>query len=156
MQVKVFEALRKLGWNGDFICSAQPDSQQDLGRLKDPRLYTVGPDTLVAENLPAHREIAAAAKAAGIAYPVNLLVEGWVAGMVIEAGLKNAGWPATPAKVKDALSNVSVDIQGLRGGSLQWTKDNHFRAKQYYRVFHWNVERGKPEVVNDWVAYDVK
>ena len=36
MQSKVFEALRKLGWQGDFICAAQPEAEQDLARLKAP------------------------------------------------------------------------------------------------------------------------
>ena len=43
MQSKVFEALRKLGWQGDFICAAQPEAELDLARLKDTRLYAVGP-----------------------------------------------------------------------------------------------------------------
>jgi len=156
MQVKVYEALRKLGWKGDFICSAQPEAQQDLPRLKDPRLYIVGPDALVAENLPAHRQIAGAATAAGQSYPTNLMVEGWIDGMVIETVLKNAGWPATPAKVRDAMANLDVNLDGMRGGNLQWTKDNHFRAKQYYRVYNWSTTDNKIDVAKDWTAYDVK
>src|SRR5262249_17229792 len=116
MQSKVFEALRKLGWQGDFICSAQPEAEQDLARLKDPRLYPVGPDDLIAADSPAQREIIAAAKAANVPYPPAQLVEGWIAGRVLETVLKQAGWPTTPAKVKAAFSNLEVDLTGLRGG----------------------------------------
>jgi branched-chain amino acid transport system substrate-binding protein len=59
---------------------------------------------------------------------------GWIAGMIVEAALKGAGADATPAKVRAALQNLKVDMQGLRGGPIEWTSENHFRLKQYYRV----------------------
>lgn len=155
MQSKVFEALRKLGWQGDFICSAQPEAELDLARIKDPRLYVVGPNGLIAENSPAQREIIKAAQAANLPYPPTQLVEGWIAGRVLETALKQAGWPATPEKIKAAFSNLDVDLTGLRGGSLKLTNDNHFRAKQFYRVLHWNPETNKVNVAKDWFSYDV-
>ncbi len=81
---------------------------------------------------------------------------GWIAGMVIEAALKGAGWPANADKVTASLSNLKVDLKGLRGGELQWTKDNHFRTKQYYRVYRWDEAKGAIVRVRDWAAFDVK
>jgi branched-chain amino acid transport system substrate-binding protein len=156
MQVKVYEALRKLGWQGDFICSAQPEAQQDVPRLQDPRLYIVGPDALVVDDLPAHQEIAAAAKEAGLSYPVNLMVEGWIQGRVLTQALKDAGWPATPDKVRDAMAKLHVGLSGLRGGDLTFTADNHFRAIQYYRVFHWSDKDQRVVVAQHWTPYEVK
>ena len=156
MQVKVYEALRKLGWKGDFICSAQMDAGPDLARIKDPHLYINGPDTLVSDNLLAHQEIAAASKQAGLSYPTNLLVEGWIQGTVITQALKDTGWPATPEKVRAAMSKVRVGLGGVRGGDLTWTDTNHFRAVQYYRVWHWSDKDGKVVVIQDWKPYDVK
>ena len=69
------------------------------------------------------------------------MTEGWIAGMVIEAALKGAGWPATPAKMQAAMQNLKVDTKGLRGGPIEWTKDNHFRTRQYYRVYSWDGAR---------------
>jgi ABC-type branched-subunit amino acid transport system substrate-binding protein len=155
MQSKVFESLRKLGWRGDFICAAQPEAELDLARVKDPRLYTVGPNGLIAEDSSAQREIIAAAKAANSPYPPTQLVEGWIAGRVLETVLIQAGWPTTTEKVKAAFSNLEVDLTGLRGGSLKLTNDNHFRAKQFYRVFHWNPETNKVDIAKDWFSYDV-
>jgi hypothetical protein len=74
--------------------------------------------------------------------------------MVIEAALKGAGWPATPAKVQASMENLKVDTKGLRGGPIVWTKDNHFRTQLYYRVYHF--DGGKIAKVQDWKAYDVK
>ncbi len=62
--------------------------------------------------------------------------------------------PPTPAKIRDAMANLKVDLKGLRGGPIEWTKDNHFRTRQHYRVYRW--DGAKTVVVKDWFAYDVK
>ncbi len=36
------------------------------------------------------------------------------------------------------MQNLKVDLKGLRGGPIEWTKDNHFRTQQYYRVYRWD------------------
>ena len=67
-----------------------------------------------------------------------VFLRGWIGGLVLEAVLKAGGWPADAAKVRAAMENVKVDTQGLRGGPIEWSKDNHFRTRQYYRVYHWD------------------
>ena len=66
------------------------------------------------------------------------MTEGWVGGLVLEAVLKSAGWPANAAKIRAAMENLKVDTKGLRGGPIEWSKDNHFRTQQYYRVYRWD------------------
>ena len=153
-QVRTFEALRRLGWAGDYLTWAHLEAEGELKRIKDDRLFVIGANALFDDNLPIQKEIADAAKAAGAKYPPEQMTEGWIAGMVIEAALKGAGWPATPAKVQAAMANLKVDLKGLRGGPIEWTKDNHFRTRQYYRVYRW--DGAKTAVVKDWFAYDVK
>ena len=75
-------------------------------------------------------------------YPAQQMAEGWIAGMVIEAALKATGWPATPEKLAAAMCSLKVDTKGLRGGPIEWTKDNHFRTRQYYRVYKWDAAKG--------------
>jgi murein endopeptidase len=53
-------------------------------------------------------------------------------------------------KVQASPQNLKVDLRGLRGGPIEWTKDNHFRLKQYYRVYRW--DRAKIVLVKDWFA----
>ena len=72
--------------------------------------------------------------------------------MVLEAVLKSAGWPADAAKVRAAMENVKVDTKGLRGGPIEWTKDNHFRTRQYYRVYRWDPPSRRSCVAKDWTA----
>lgn len=153
-QVRTFEALRRLGWSGDYITWAHIEAEDELKRIKDPKLYIIGANALFEEGLPIQKEIAEAAKQAGSKYPADEMTEGWIAGMVIEAALKGAGANATPAKIQVSMQNLKVDLKGLRGGPIVWTKDNHFRTTQYYRVYRW--DGSKIAVVKDWFSYDVK
>jgi branched-chain amino acid transport system substrate-binding protein len=155
-QVRTFEALRRLGWPGDYITWAHLEAEGELARLKDPKLYVIGANALFQDDLPAHREIADAVAKANSKYPANQMAEGWIAGMVIEAALKGAGWPADAAKLRAAMESVKVDTKGLRGGPIEWTKDNHFRTRQYYRVYRWDTAKSAIVQAKDWVAYDVK
>jgi hypothetical protein len=54
------------------------------------------------------------------------------------------------------MENVKVDTAGLRGGPIEWSKDNHFRTRQYYRVYRWDSAKSAITVAKDWVPYDVK
>jgi ABC-type branched-subunit amino acid transport system substrate-binding protein len=153
-QVRTFEALRRLDWKGDYIAWSHLEAEGELKRIKDSRLYVVGANALFVDNLPIQKEIADAAQKAGGKYPPEQMTEGWIAGMVIEAALKGAGWPATPAKIQASMQNLKVDLKGLRGGPIEWTKDNHFRTKQYYRVYKW--DGSKIALVKNWYPYDVK
>jgi branched-chain amino acid transport system substrate-binding protein len=153
-QVRTFEALRRLDWKGDYIAWSHLEAEGELKRIKDDKLFVVGANALFQENLPIQKTIAEAAQKAGGKYPPEQMTEGWIAGMVIEAALKGAGWPATPAKIQASMQNLKVDLKGLRGGPMEWTKDNHFRTKQYYRVYKW--DSSKIALVKNWYSYDVK
>jgi branched-chain amino acid transport system substrate-binding protein len=155
-QVRTFEALRRLGWNGRYITWAHLNAEDDLARVKDNEFYVIGTNALFQDNLPIQAEIRAVAHRANISYPITYLTEGYIAGMVIEAALRKTPWPATPAKVLAAMNSLKVDLKGLRGGPLEWTKDNHFRTKQYYRVWHWDTSKNQIARVQDWQAIEVK
>jgi ABC-type branched-subunit amino acid transport system substrate-binding protein len=153
-QVRTLEALRRLDWSGDYITWAHLEAENELNRLKDPKLFVIGANALFEDGLPIQREIAEAVKQAGGKYPADEMTEGWIAGMVIEAALKGTGAAAAPASVQASMQNLKVDLKGLRGGPIEWTKDNHFRTRQYYRVYRW--DGSKIALVKDWFAYDVK
>jgi ABC-type branched-subunit amino acid transport system substrate-binding protein len=153
-EVRTFEALRRLDWSGDYIAWAHLEAEDELKRIKDPKFYVLGANALFEDALPIQKEIVDTVKQAGGKYPPDEMTEGWISGMVIEAALKGAGPAATPAKVQASMQNLKVDLKGLRGGPIEWTKDNHFRTRQYYRVYRW--DGSKIALVKDWFAYDVK
>ena len=155
-QVRTFEAMRRLGWNGRYLTWAHLNAEDELARIKDGEFYVIGTNAFFQDDLPVHAEIRAVTHRAKLSYPVTYLTEGFIAGMVIEATMKNTPWPPTPQKVLAAMNNLKVDMKGLRGGPLEWTKDNHFRTRQYYRVWRWDNTKNAVVRVQDWQAIDVK
>jgi ABC-type branched-subunit amino acid transport system substrate-binding protein len=155
-EIKTFEALRRLDWKGHYITYAHLEAEGELARVKDPEFFAVGANAMFIDENPVMKEITDTAKAAGSSYPARQLTEGWIAGLVIEAALKSAGDPSSAKSVREAMSDLTVDMQGLRGSALQWTADNHFRTRQSYRVYRWNADNGRIEMVRDWRAFDVQ
>lgn len=155
-QVRTFEAMRRLGWNGRYLTWAHLNAEEELERIKDPEFYVIGTNAFFQDNLPVHAEIRAVTHRANLKYPVTYLTEGFIAGMVVEATMKATPWPPTPQKVLAAMNKLKVDMKGLRGGPLEWTKDNHFRTRQYYRVWRWDSSRNAVARMQDWQAIDVK
>ncbi|HWV41196.1 ABC transporter substrate-binding protein [Pseudorhodoplanes sp.] len=153
-EIRTFEALRRLGWDGEYLTIAHLEVEGELPRVKDPKFYVMGANSFYADGLPIHKEIEAAAKAGGAKYPVNQMTEGWLGGLALEAALRKAGWPATKEKIAAAMSDLKVDTKGLHGVPMVWTKDNHFRTQQAYRVYRW--DGGKIGVLQDWKVYDVQ
>lgn len=155
-QIRTFEALRRLGWNGSYVAWAHLNAEDELARVKDGQLYVIGTNTFFVDSVPMHAEIRAVTSRANLQYPVSWLTEGFIAGLVIEAVLDKTPWPATPQKVLASMNNLKVDLKGLRGGPLEWTKDNHFRTKQFYRVWRWDPAANGVVRVQDWQAIEVR
>lgn len=155
-EVKTFEALRKVGWSGRYIAAALNPAEDELARVKDEGFHGLAANAMFLEDLPVHRQMREAARGANLTYPITQMAEGWVAGMVIEQTLKNVAWPPTPEKVLAAMGSLKVDTKGLRGGPIEWTKTNHFRTKQYYRVYRWDTKKQAVVRMQDWVTVDVK
>ena len=153
-EVRTLEGLRKLDWQGHYVAWGHLEAESELKRLKDSKFYTVNSNAMFQEGLPIQKEIEEAAGKANSKYPAETMAEGWIAGMAIEAALKSAGWPATPAKIQAAMENLKIDPKGLRGGPIVWTKGNHFRTHLYYRIYHW--DGSKIARVQDWKTYEVK
>jgi len=155
-QVRTFEAMRRLGWSGRYITWAHLNAEEELTRVKDGGFYVIGTNAFLEDNLPVHAEMRAIAHRANLPHPVSYLSEGFVAGFVLETVLRNTPWPPTPQKALAAMNSLKVDLKGLRGGPLEWTKDNHFRTRQYYRVWRWDPAANRVARVQDWQAIDVK
>ena len=155
-QVRTFESLRRLGWNGRYIAYAHLNAEDELARLKDNELYVFGSNAFFQDNLPIQAELRAVMHRAKLNYPITQLSEGYIAGLVLEAALKGAGWPTSAPKVQASMSNLKVDTKGLRGGPIEWTRDNHFRTRQHYRVYKWDSAKGAIARVKDWTAIEVK
>ena len=155
-EVRTIEALRRLGWEGEYIATAHLEAEGELPRVKDPKFYVMGANALFAEDLPIHREITAAAKAASAKYPASQMTEGWLGGMVVEAALKKAGWPADAAKMAAALADLKVDTKGLRGGRWSGPRTTTSAPSSTIGSIAGTPTRSAIVRVKDWIAYEVK
>ena len=151
-QVKTFEALRKIGWKGKYICYAHINSEDELKRIKDDNFIVFGTNAFFTENTDIHKAILAVNKKKKTIYPYTQLTEGWITAMVIEEIFKRTPWPATPQKVVEAMNQVKVDMKGVRGGPLVWTQNNHFRTVNYYRAYAWDSKKNGIKIVKDWTG----
>jgi len=155
VQVRIFEAMRQLGWNGRFLLYGHSVSEDEVARLKDPGLLLFRTSSMFADGLPVHKDVMAAAEGK-TKYPTTYMSEGWVAAQAIEAALKKVAWPPSRAKVTEAMNDIVIDTKGLRGQPIVWTKTNHFRTESSYRVYAWNAAENKPKVVKDWAKVEIK
>ncbi len=155
-QVRSFEALRKLGWQGKYLAYAHVNAEEELQRLKDDGFYVFGTNAFFADNTPLHQKIKNASLKEKTIYPYHKLTEGWIASMVLEAVFKGTPWPASPEKVRKSMSQINVDLQGLKGGPIVWTMNNHYRTTTYYRVYRWDSKKNGIITVKDWTPSEVK
>ena len=155
VEVGVFEALQRLGWQGSYLLYGHQQTQDELARLKAPNLSAFGGTTLFMENLPIHTEITNLVKGQ-TTHPAHYMAEGWVSAMVLEAGLKKCGWPCPKDKLATALAGVSVDTRGLRGGPIEWTADNHYRKNTYYKVYRWDPSKNGIAPVGGWTRLEIR
>src|SRR5258705_5351341 len=155
VEVGVFEALQRIGWQGSYLLYGHQQTQDELARLKAPGLHPLGGNTLFMENLPMHAEITSLVKGQTTP-PAHYTAEGWASALGLEAGLKKCGWPCPKDKLATALAGVSVDTPGLRGGPLEGTPDKHFRKKSYYKVYRWDAAKGGIVPVGGWTRLEIK
>jgi ABC-type branched-subunit amino acid transport system substrate-binding protein len=155
VEIGVFEALQRIGWTGHYLLYGHQPTQDELARLKAPNLYAFGGNSLFTENLPVHQEITSLVKGQ-TQHPAHYMAEGWVSAMVLEAGLRKCGWPCSREKIAAAMAEVSVDTKGLRGGPIEWTRENHYRKTTYYKVYRWDPGKNAIAPVGGWTRIDIK
>lgn len=154
-EAKTFEALRRLGWSGTFLAYGHIQAEDELTRIADGGFQVFSANALFQDNLPVHKEMREMATQGKYSFPPTYASEGWITGRALEQILTKAGWPATAEKVTAAMSNLNLDTQGIRGGPLVWTADNHFRTKQYYRFYRYDPDKKSIVRLRDWLTVDV-
>jgi ABC-type branched-subunit amino acid transport system substrate-binding protein len=152
-EIGPFEALLKLGWQGNYLLYAFQPLEATFARLNRENLYAMTGSALLAEGLPELKAIQEVAAKAGV---TRIDLEGWIAAVAVHEALKACGWPCPPGKLQTAMSNVTINVPGVKGGPIRWTRDNHFRTEQWYKVYRWDAARSRPVVAKDWTRVDVE
>ena len=155
-QVRTFEALRKLGWQGKYLAYAHVNAEEELQRLKDDDFYVFGTNAFFADNTPLHQKIKDESLKEKSIHPYHKLTEGWIASMVLETIFKGTPWPPSADKVRKSMNQINVDLKGLKGGPMVWTMNNHYRTTTHYRVYRWDSQKNGIVIVKDWTPLEVK
>ena len=79
-EVRTFEALRRLGWNGTYLCYGHIQAEDELKRVADGGFQVFTVNAFFQDNLPVHKEIREVAAQGKYSYPVTYADEGWITG----------------------------------------------------------------------------
>ena len=151
-EIGPYEALLKLGWQGNYILYGFQPLEAAFARLNKENLYALSGTALLGEGLPELKEIQAVAAKYGVS---RIDLEGWVAAVAVHEALKACGWPCSREKLQGAMSGLSITVKGVKGGPIRWSRDNHFRTEQWYKIYRWDSAKGRPVAALDWTKVDV-
>lgn len=151
-EIGPYEALLKLGWQGNYILYGFQPLEAAFARLNKENLYALSGVALLGEGRPELKEIQAVAAKYGVS---RIDLEGWVAAVAVHETLKACGWPCSREKLQSAMSGISISVKGVKGGPISWSRDNHFRTEQWYKIYRWDSAKGRPVTAKDWTRVDV-
>jgi hypothetical protein len=152
-EIGPYEALLKLGWQGNYLLYAFQPLEAAFVRLNKDNLYALTGTSLPSEDLPELKAIRDLAAKAGV---TQIDLEGWVAGVALHEALKACGWPCSRDRLQGVTASLSFTVKGVKGGPIQWSRENHFRTEQWYKIYRWDPARGRPVVAKDWTRVDVE
>ncbi|WP_292442597.1 ABC transporter substrate-binding protein [Mesorhizobium sp.] len=151
----VVSALRQVGYTGPYVIAsygASEDTVRQAAKQSDNNnIYMMSrfaPVTETADGMPKFLE---AAKTAGLDSPNSMHVTGWVLGMLVEQALVSCGSDCGREDLDKALSQIKVDTQGLTGGSIEFSANDHC-GPTYWRLYKWDGE--SLAGVSDWYRKD--
>ena len=152
-EIGPYEALLNLGWQGNYMLYGhQQPIDAAYPRLNRENLYALVGASILAEGLP---ELKAMQETAAKHGASRLDVEGGVAAVAVHEALKACGWPCSREKLQGAMSGLSITVKGVKGGPIQWSRDNHFRTEQWYKVYRWDSARQRAVTAKEWTKVDV-
>jgi len=159
--IPLFAALEKAGYTKDMLIPygvVEGDVEKARKRLLGNgewilwlTRYTSSYDV---EKVPELKEIQKAMKTYGSQYPLSAEhAQGWTMARIMEAALKNAGWPCTRSSLLSALEHIDLDTRGLMGGAVRFTPEDHY-GPTWWKAYRWNDTKKALTSMTDW--FEVK
>jgi branched-chain amino acid transport system substrate-binding protein len=153
--VGLIKALRGAGFNGPILMGSHGlneapliNALQGVGGLDKLQIVSrfASPDS-PGKELDAIR---AAAQKYGKATPVSTTsIMGWALGTLMEASLRQCGYPCSGDKLNAVLENIKVEMGSLMGGPIQFAPKDHY-GTTWWRVYQYEANGKKFQPVSDW------
>src|SRR5262249_25121299 len=83
-EAKTFEALRRLGWTGQYLAYGHIQAEDELMRIADGGFQVFMANSMFQDNLPVDKEIRDAAAQDKYSFPATYGTEGWLTGRILE------------------------------------------------------------------------
>ncbi len=149
-------ALRASGYNGPYVIASYGASEATAKQAAEQagtgtNIYMVSRYAPVTDQAPGLAALREAAKTFGVANPTMMHVTGWSLGAVAADALKRCGASCTRESLDKALQQVKLDMQGLTGGAIEMSADDHY-GPSYWRLYRWENNELKP--VGNWARKD--
>lgn len=154
--VGMIPALRAAGYMGPYIIASYGASEvtaEEAATLagSPDNIYMVSRYVPGTADAPGLAALKAAAEKYGVSDPNSMHVTGWVLGMLAGAALEKCGADCTRDKLDTALASAEIDTQGLTGGPITMTADDHY-GPTYWGLYKWDGEQLVQE--GDWLRRD--
>jgi branched-chain amino acid transport system substrate-binding protein len=153
--VGLIKALRGAGFNGPILMGSHGlneapliNALQGVGGLDKLQIVSrfASPDS-PGKELDAIR---AAAQKYGKTTPVSTTtIMGWALGTLMEASLRQCGYPCSGDKLNSVLENIKVEMGSLMGGPIQFAPKDHY-GTTWWRVYQYEANGKKFQPVSDW------
>jgi branched-chain amino acid transport system substrate-binding protein len=148
----VIAALRAAGYGGPYIIAAYGASEATVKQAADQagsssNLYMVTRYAPVTDGAAGLDTLKTAATKYKVANPTSMHVTGWMLGAFAAEALAKCGSVCTREALDKVLQSVKVDTQGMTGGPIEMSANDHY-GPTYWRLYRW--ENGKLAAVDDW------
>jgi branched-chain amino acid transport system substrate-binding protein len=154
--VGLIRALRGAGFDGPILMGSHGlneapliNALQGIGSLDKLQIVSrfASPDS-AGKELDAVR---AAAQKFGKKTPVSTTtIMGWALATLMEASLRQCGYPCPGEKLNSVLENIRVDMGSLTGGPIHFTPKDHY-GTTWWRVFQYDASNKKFSPASDWL-----
>jgi branched-chain amino acid transport system substrate-binding protein len=148
----VIAALRAAGYTGPYIIAAYGASEATVKQAAEQagsgsNLYMVTRYVPATDGAPGLAALKEAATKYKVANPTSMHVTGWLLGAFAAEALAKCGSSCTRESLDKALQSVKVDTQGLTGGAIEMSPNDHY-GPTYWRLYRW--ENGKLGAIGGW------
>jgi branched-chain amino acid transport system substrate-binding protein len=146
-------ALRAAGYAGPYVIASYGASELTVKQAAEQsgsgaNIYMVSRYAPLSEGAPGLAALKAAASKYNIANPTSMHVTGWMLGAVAAEALRKCGPNCTREGLDKAIQSVKVDTEGLTGGAIEMSANDHY-GPTYWRLYHWDNAKLVP--VGGWL-----
>jgi len=141
----VIPALRQAGYDGPYVIASYGASEETAKAAAEragsgKNIYLVSRYAPPTEDVPGMKAVKAAAKQYGVDHPTIMHVTGWVLAKFAAEALAKCGANCTRESLDKTMQTLSVETEGLSGGSIQMSGQDHY-GPTYWRLYRWDNDR---------------